>query len=99
TRLPARQDTGIRGLPDRDGRPAKARRRGPQAQAERQPDARPSPSGTVVSTGAAGSLREGLEETLTLQRLGVTGALYRTVRSTNAIENLNGLVGHFVHNV
>src|SRR2546428_8677253 len=49
--------------------------------------------------GAAGSLREGLEETLTLQRLGVTGALYRTLRSTNAIENLNGLVGHFVRNV
>jgi len=44
-------------------------------------------------------VREGLEETLTLQRLGVTGALYRTVRSTNAIENLNGLVGHFVRNV
>src|SRR5881628_1677738 len=49
--------------------------------------------------GAAASLGEGLEETLTLQRLGVDGALYRTVRSTNAIENLNGLVGHFVHNV
>jgi transposase-like protein len=41
--------------------------------------------------GAAASLREGLAETLTLQRLGVTGALYRTLRSTNAIENLNGL--------
>ena len=49
--------------------------------------------------GAAASLREGLDETLTLQRLGVTGALYRTLRSTNAIENLNGRVGHFVHNV
>jgi len=49
--------------------------------------------------GAAASLREGLEETLTLQRLGITGALYRTLRSTNAIENLNGLVGHFVRNV
>lgn len=49
--------------------------------------------------GAAGSLREGLEEILTLQRLGVTGALYRTLRSTNAIENLNGLVGRFVRNV
>jgi len=49
--------------------------------------------------GAAASLREGLEETLTLQRLGVDGALYRTLRSTNAIENLNGLVGHFVRNV
>ena len=49
--------------------------------------------------GATASLREGLDETLTLQRLGVTGALYRTLRSTNAIENLNGRVGHFVHNV
>lgn len=49
--------------------------------------------------GAAASLREGLDETLTLQGLGVTGALYRTLRSTNAIENLNGLVGHFVRNV
>ena len=49
--------------------------------------------------GAAGSLREGLDETLTLQRLGVSGALYRTLRSTNAIENLNSLVAHFVRNV
>ena len=49
--------------------------------------------------GAAASLREGLDETLTLQRLGVTGALYRTLRSTNAIENLNGLVGRFTRNV
>lgn len=37
-------------------------------------------------------MREGLDETLTLQGLRVTGALYRTLRSTNAIENLNGLV-------
>ena len=29
----------------------------------------------------------------------MTGALYRTLRSTNAIENLNGLVGDFVRNV
>jgi putative transposase len=49
--------------------------------------------------GVASSLREGLAETLTLQRLGVTGALSRTLRSTNAIENLNGLVGHFIRNV
>jgi putative transposase len=49
--------------------------------------------------GAAASLREGLDEALTLQRLGVTGALYRTLRSTNAIENLNGGVGRFTHNV
>jgi putative transposase len=49
--------------------------------------------------GAAAALREGLDETLTLQRLGVPAALYRTLRSTNAIENLNGLVGHFVRHV
>lgn len=49
--------------------------------------------------GAAGSLREGLDETLTLQTLGLTGALYRTLRSTNVIENLNGLVGHYARNV
>jgi len=38
--------------------------------------------------GAAASLREGLEETLTVQGLEITGALYRTLRSTNPIENL-----------
>ncbi len=51
--------------------------------------------------GAAASLREGLEETLTLQRLGidVEGALYRTLRSTNTIENLNGSVATYTRNV
>jgi putative transposase len=49
--------------------------------------------------GAAASLREGLEETLTLQRLGLTGALYRTLRSTNAIENLNGSIARYTRNV
>lgn len=49
--------------------------------------------------GAAASLREGLEETLTVQGLGVTHALYRTLRSTNPIENLNGLIAHYTRNV
>jgi putative transposase len=49
--------------------------------------------------GAAASVREGLLETLTLQRLGVSGALYRSLRSTNAIENLNGSVISFCRNV
>jgi putative transposase len=44
-------------------------------------------------------LREGLEETLTLQRLGITDSLYRTLRSTNAIENLSGSVMDFARNV
>jgi putative transposase len=49
--------------------------------------------------GAAASLREGLEETLTVQALGIKGALYRTLRTTNPIENLNGSVAHFCRNV
>lgn len=49
--------------------------------------------------GAAASLREGLEETLTLMKLGVEGALYRTLRTTNPIENLNGSINRFTRNV
>ena len=49
--------------------------------------------------GAAASLREGLEETLTLLALGIEGALYRTLRSTNPIENLNGSVADYTKNV
>jgi transposase-like protein len=40
--------------------------------------------------GAAASVREGLEETTTLIALRVAGALHRTLRSTNPIENMNG---------
>jgi hypothetical protein len=36
---------------------------------------------------AAASLREGLEETLTVVRLGVSGALRRTLATTNPIES------------
>lgn len=49
--------------------------------------------------GAAASLREGLDETLTLIGLRVDGALYKTLRTTNPIENLNGLIGHYTRNV
>jgi len=38
--------------------------------------------------GAAGSLREGLAETLTVNRLGVPPTLARTLRSTNPIESM-----------
>jgi transposase-like protein len=38
--------------------------------------------------GAAGSLREGLSETLTITRLGVPPTLARTLRSTNAVESM-----------
>ena len=49
--------------------------------------------------GAAGSMREGLAEALTLQRLGVAGALYRKLRSTNGIENLNSGIATYTRNV
>ena len=41
---------------------------------------------------AAHSLAEGLEETLLLHKLGITGALRKTLASTNLIENLNSRI-------
>lgn len=40
--------------------------------------------------GAAASLREGLTELVTLQELGIKGRLYKSLRTTNPIENLQG---------
>lgn len=41
---------------------------------------------------AAASLREGLEETLTVKSMNLPAALERSLRTTNAIENLNGTI-------
>jgi putative transposase len=49
--------------------------------------------------GAAASVLEGLDETLTLQSLGIKGTLYRKLRSTNAIENLNSGIATYSKNV
>ena len=49
--------------------------------------------------GAAASVEEGLDETLTLQRLGISGTLYKKLRSTNAIENLNSGIAAYSKNV
>jgi transposase-like protein len=49
--------------------------------------------------GAAASVREGLDETLTLQGLGIEGTLYQKLRSTNAIENLNSGIVDYSKNV
>ena len=49
--------------------------------------------------GAAGSLREGMEETLTLSRLGVSGNLKRTLESTNPCESMIEIVRHTQRNV
>jgi putative transposase len=48
---------------------------------------------------AAASLREGLDETLTVMRLGLTGTLRRTFATTNAIENMNGSLRRVSRNV
>lgn len=49
--------------------------------------------------GAAGSLREGLTETLTVLRLGVPPTLARTLRSTNAIESMISICRDHARNV
>ena len=41
---------------------------------------------------AAGSLAEGLDETLTLHRLGVYGVLGLSLKTTNCLESVNGLI-------
>ncbi len=71
--------------------------RGPQ-DAGRLPRSRPTRAEATLEAlarsleqahpGAAGSLREGLAETLTISRLGVPATLARTLRSTNAIESM-----------
>lgn len=45
------------------------------------------------------SVREGMEETLTVLKLGVSPYLYKTVYSTNPIESLNSSLERFAHRV
>ena len=49
--------------------------------------------------GAAASLREGLEETLTLTRLGIKGRLRKTLESTNPCESMIECVRRTSRNV
>jgi len=46
-----------------------------------------------INASAVSSLDEGLQETLTLHRLGVFPELGRSFKTTNCLENLNALVG------
>jgi transposase-like protein len=48
---------------------------------------------------AAGSLREGMEETLTVLKLGLSESLRRSLATTNAIENLIGTIRRVSRNV
>ena len=62
-----------------------------------RPSRWPGPRRTLVSAhqrhqSAAGSLAEGLDETLTLHRLGVYGVLGRSLKTTNGLESINALI-------
>ncbi len=52
-----------------------------------------------INPDAAGSLREGLADTLTVTRLGITGSLLKTVMSTNPMESTIEIVREHAHNV
>ena len=53
----------------------------------------------AINPSAAGSLREGLEDTLTLHRLGVPEALRRSLNSTNLIESALSVTETVMHRV
>jgi hypothetical protein len=55
--------------------------------------------GDAVEASAAASLREGLDETLTVLRLNLPKSLTRTFSTTNAIENMNGCIRRITRNV
>jgi len=48
---------------------------------------------------AAGSIREGLEDMFTVRRLGVTGTLLKTLKSTNPIESMISIARTTTSNV
>jgi putative transposase len=52
-----------------------------------------------INQSAAASLREGFEELLTLHRLGLFAKLGRSFKTTNCLENVNGLVEERVSKV
>jgi putative transposase len=54
---------------------------------------------TKVNPDAAASLREGLTDTLTVTRLGITGSLLKTVMSTNPVESMIEIVRDHARNV
>ena len=82
----------LRHLPERDRPPIKARMR----RAWRETDypraleqlTRLADELEHTHPGAAGSLREGMDETLTVIRLGIRGKLRRTLESTNPCESM-----------
>ena len=53
----------------------------------------------LMNQSALNSLEEGMEETLTLHRLGLMSMLKPSFRTTNCIENVNSLLQQLTHNV
>ena len=53
----------------------------------------------LMNQSALSSLEEGMEETLTLHRLGLIPTLGQSFRTTNCIENVNSLLHQLTHNV
>ena len=53
----------------------------------------------LMNQSALSSLEEGMEETLTLHRLGLMPTLGQSFRTTNCIENVNSLLQQLTHNV
>jgi putative transposase len=90
-------------LPERDRDPVKARLR--RAWKETEHDRALEQLTTLAieldhdHPGAAASLREGLEETLTVTRLGITGKLKLTLQSTNPCESMISTVRVIHRNV
>lgn len=52
-----------------------------------------------INRSAAKSLEEGLEETLTLHKLGVSVELGRSLSTTNCIENINSKLGGYLRKI
>lgn len=53
----------------------------------------------TINLSAVASLDEGLEETLTLHRLGLFGTLGRSLKTTNCLESLNAQLGQLTDKV
>ena len=57
------------------------------------------PELALMNESALSSLEEGLEETLTLHRLGLMPKLKQSFRTTNCIESINSMVAQITRNV
>lgn len=52
-----------------------------------------------INRSAANSLKEGLEETLTMQRIGLSAELGKSLSTTNCIENVNSRLGTYIRKI